>query len=139
MIAQKQLFRHEPDKGIYGDCWRTVLACLLDMDPREIPHMHVEMESADTWPVAEWLDRQGLRNVALPISGEVDLETALLVASAPNPGLRFMFVGTSRTGCNHIVIAQDGEIIHDPSQTGAGIIGPCADGYWWMEFIGRAV
>ena len=26
------------DEGVYGDCGRTVIACLMDMHPSEVPH-----------------------------------------------------------------------------------------------------
>jgi hypothetical protein len=40
MTPHKQRFRHDPANGIYGDCWRTAIACLLDIQPEEIPHEH---------------------------------------------------------------------------------------------------
>ena len=40
MIEQKQLYRHKPTEGSYGDCWRTCLACILDRNPETIPHYY---------------------------------------------------------------------------------------------------
>jgi len=139
MIAQKQLFRHEPDKGIYGDCWRTAIACLLDLPPEDLPHVHGGITTDAEHPVNDWLAERGLVLLATAFHGEDPMQTILDAVSACNKGVRFLFSGTSRTGCNHVVIAQDGKIIHDPSLTDAGIIGPCDDGYWWVNFIGRRV
>ena len=38
MIKQKQIYRHLPEAGQIGDCARTVIACLLDLHPCEVPH-----------------------------------------------------------------------------------------------------
>lgn len=52
-------------------------------------------------------------------------------------GIHHLFSGTSKTNADHVVIARDGEIVHDPSLTDAGIVGPCGDGLWWVNFIGK--
>ena len=56
--------------------------------------------------------------------------------SANNPDVYWLLTATSRTGVHHVVVCRNGEIAHDPSQTDAGIVGPCDDGYWWVEFVG---
>lgn len=33
MKYNKQLFRHHPEQGIFGDCHRTAIACMLDLEP----------------------------------------------------------------------------------------------------------
>ena len=38
MTPQTQLNKHDPANGVYGDCGRTVIACLLDLHPSEVPH-----------------------------------------------------------------------------------------------------
>jgi hypothetical protein len=50
-------------------------------------------------------------------------------------GMHWCLMGTSRTGCNHVVICKGGEIVHDPSITQSGIIGPANDGLWWAEWV----
>ena len=64
------------------------------------------------------------------------LDNALACVDAWNPGQAFMLTGQSRTGCNHVVIAQSGAIIHDPSLDDSGIVGCCDDGLWWVSFLG---
>jgi hypothetical protein len=97
----KQLFRHKPDEGVFGDCFRTAIACILELD-------------------------------AIPTE---DVAHALFCAKTFSDGLPYIFSGTSRTGVNHAVIGQGDQIIHDPSLTDAGIIGPCDDGMFCIEWI----
>ena len=57
-----------------------------------------------------------------------------------NPGLYYLLSGTSRTGCNHTVVALDDQIVWDPSLSDSGIIGPCDDGYYWIKlYIPRSL
>ena len=51
MIRRRQLFRHEPHNVIYGDCHRTAIACLLDMEPWQVPHF---TQLAHTTPGYDW-------------------------------------------------------------------------------------
>ena len=59
----------------------------------------------------------------------------LTLMKAMNPGVYYMLSGESRTGCNHVVIALDDEIVWDPSLDDSGIIGRCDDGFTWVEFL----
>ena len=38
MTPYKQLNHHDPDNGIIGDCYRTAIACLLDLPPDALPN-----------------------------------------------------------------------------------------------------
>lgn len=139
----KQLFRHEPHKGIYGDCHRAAIACVLDLRPEDVPHFG---EHGDDDPVAwtrevnEFLALHGMTSLAIPFPGD-DLKAVLHCVSTVNPGVYYLLTGKSRTGTNHNVVCLDGRIIHDPSLDDAGIIGPCNDGLYWVQFFGslRAV
>lgn len=33
---QKQAFKHDPANGIYGDCYRTGIACILGIDREDM-------------------------------------------------------------------------------------------------------
>ena len=66
MKLQKQLFPdHNPDEGKFGDCYRTCIAILLDMDAADVPHF-ARLESTHEWSrektnevVREWLAERG--------------------------------------------------------------------------------
>lgn len=88
----------------------------------------------------EFLAERGLTQVAQAYDGQVSLERVLeWIGFNHVPQLHFMVTGQSRTGCNHVVIANVGGIIWDPSLTDSGIVGPCDDGHWWVTFLGALV
>lgn len=136
MTPHKQLFRHKPEEGVIGDCWRTCIACLLDLHPSEVPHFtdgSWNDSAATTAKTRAWLRSRGLGFVELAYSGDLEAVMASLAANAP--GAYYLLGGNSRTGCGHSVIACGSEIVWDPSQTDAGIVGPMDDGYYWATFF----
>lgn len=135
MKLQKQLFRHKPDEGIFGDCYRTCIACLLGLDPDEVPHEQRQMESDEFVAFYDnWLKSRGLHRLVVVLNGD-SLDDALATAGAFSNGMPYIFSGTSRTGVNHAVIGKDRTILHDPSLTDAGIIGPTDNGYYYVEWL----
>lgn len=141
MKFHKQLFRHNPDAGVYGDCCRTVYACLLDKHPSEVPHFAEQhWDDTDAWARAEdtYLATQGVRLVRIAFSIEsTSLEQVHSWAKHSMPGLYYVLHGTSRNGTGHVVVCCDGEIIHDPAQDDSGIVGPI-DGYHWVYVFASA-
>lgn len=134
MTPHKQLFRHRPDEGVFGDCQRTAIACLLDLDPSQVPHHHRHLPDGEQRRLLdEWLAPRGLKVVFMAFRCEP--AEMLAVMKVANPGLFYMLSGTSRTGVNHVVIAQDDRVVHDPSLDDSGIIGPCDDGCTYIEFL----
>lgn len=135
MTPHKQRFKHEPDKGIFGDCDRTAMACLLDMSPDEVPHWGVHMGNHALFDKVkrEWLATQGL------FENHIAFECT---RDELNENMRSLFrdvyvllTGTSKNGCHHVVIARNGDIVHDPALDDSGIVSPCNDGYWWLSVL----
>lgn len=141
MTPYKQLYRHRPEDGEYGDCGRTVVACLLDMHPSEVPHFFEDDFKVDDpkkftglRKMEAWLRDRGLCVIRYPFDGEVTLEN--LLCQFVEPGLFYILQGESKNGSDHVVICENGRIVHDPAQDNSGIVGPCPnDGLWWIEFI----
>lgn len=141
MKPQKQLYRHNPADGVYGDCHRTAIACLLDLDVEEVPHVYASGATPKAaWSAMEaWLhEHYELRQVSVAYTGDSSLEQVLASIDSANPDLSFILGGTSRTGCNHSVVCKGVRIVCDPSLDNAGIVGPCDDGLWWVTFLGRS-
>ena len=137
MTPHKQLFKHDPENGVYGDCGRTVIACLLDLHPSEVPHFwngqglaREQNEKAD-----KWLAAIGLRLVKWALTGTMDEVFGFM--QHHNRGLIYVLMGTSPRDVNHVVICRDDEVLHDPSIQGGGLVGPADDGHWWIEVIAR--
>lgn len=139
MLIQKQKNLHQPELGIYGDCFRTCLAVLLDVDALMVPHFlhnydNRTPEEIDR-SIAGWLEYQNLNLIRIQFPGEETQENIMLSANMMGSGLPYLLSGLSRTGCNHVVVCQGTEIVCDPSLTDAGIIGPMKENYWWVEWL----
>ncbi len=143
MRPQKQINRHRPDEGVYGDCHRTAIACVLDLNAAEVPHFMnptICPDPADAHNrFEEWLNERGILTINVMFPGEGRLTDVLYSVQATNPRSRPVFIlgGQSRTGVNHSVVCCDGEIVCDPSIDDSGIIGPCDDGFYWLTFFGH--
>ena len=140
MIKQKQLFRHNPGEGVFGDCWRTCIACLLNLQPEAVPHFmpeHWEDSGTATRKMQEFLRSMGYVLIDYAIDGK--LEDVLISTGAINPGVYYMLGGTSRNDVGHSVICCDDGIEWDPSLDDSGIVGPMSDGYYWVSFLVSAI
>lgn len=139
MIKRKQLFRHKPEQGTYGDCHRTCIACLLDIEPEQVPHWGMHYGDSDKFLAAsqDYLATQGLTAVQSWVKAE-SLEQLLDTQALINPDVYYLLTGQSKNGCNHVVICLNDKIIHDPSLDDSGIIGPCdgdKDGWYWIDYL----
>lgn len=138
IIKHTQHFLHDPDNGVYGDCWRATVACLLRLPVDAVPHV---CNGPDDGKASErmraYLDSQNCALIQVPFSGEMSLEQILEYVGSVSVagGLHWCLMGTSRTGCNHVVICKGSEIVHDPSITQSGIVAPSSDGLWWVEWV----
>lgn len=134
MKPQKQAFLHNPPET-YGDCFRTALACILDMDRDEVPHFFNCDDSESTWdPVNEWLLLRGLSLFSIPFNST--LEELMDFMDKINPGTYYLLCGKSPRGLSHQVVALNKKIVCDPAQQGGGLIGPCPeDDLYWVNVL----
>lgn len=134
MIKHIQRFRHKPEEGIFGDCHRTCFACLMDLEPEEVPNFgeHHGDPYGFYEAVDKFLSLKGLARVELAFDS---LDDVFQIMHNLNTSVYYILGGKSQTGVNHSVIGLGNRIFHDPSQTQAGIIGPCTDGYYWVTFL----
>jgi len=143
MRPQKQLNRHDPANGVYGDCHRTAIACVLDLDACDVPHFMDGTSGVgaadDAHDLAEaWLNERGLCTINVLFPSSLTIDEIMMTVAHCNPRSNPVFIlcGTSKTGCNHSVVCCDGDIVCDPSLNDSGIVGPCDDGYYWLTFFG---
>lgn len=134
MIKQKQSNFHKPEEGIYGDCHRTAIACLLDLPRDSVPNW-VDESGLDGERFYElettWLQNQGITKFLVAYSFET-LTELLEYMGQWFPNLYYILGGTSRNNINHSVIGLGGCIDWDPAIDDSGIIGPMDDGYFWV-------
>lgn len=138
MKPQKQKFLHDPDNGIFGDCYRTCLAVLLDLERDDVPHFANTMESGEWRDVVQpkfdaWLLGRGFVEVVMAFN--CDRDGVLALMKQVNPKVYYMLSGMSRNGTNHVVVCKGDQIVCDTSINESGIIGPCSDGYYWIAFL----
>lgn len=135
MRPQKQKFRHDPANGVWGDCHRTCVAAIFNLDRDDVPHF------ADGGPgdgavnqrVTDWLKPLNLQQVHIPF--DCTLEQLFASFDALNPMLHFILGGTSKNGTGHSVVCCGGAIALDPSLDDSGIVGKMDDGFFWVTFF----
>lgn len=137
MTPVKQVINHDPKNGAWGDCHRAAVASIMDLPLEAVPHFSeygAFCNGPDTGDT-RWFKARGLRPINIPYNGP-SADAILETIENCNPGIIFIFGGTSRNGIGHSVVASRGKIIHDPSPTESGIVGPMEDGNYWATFIG---
>lgn len=139
MKYHKQLYRHEPERGICGDCFRTCIACILDMVPLQVPHFAdglAEREDGGTIAsarVREWLTERGHGYAVVPFDCEVP---DLLKTMGHYKNGYWILGAQSKNGVGHCLVCYDGEIIWDPAIDASPEDELSRlDGYVWAEFI----
>jgi hypothetical protein len=138
MNAYKQLNKHDPDNGVVGDCFRTVFGCLLNIEPCHVPHFVEQCnEYKDSCELAdEWLATKGYKQVHSILDGDkLPIQLVLDHVYSLNPGVYYILGGTSKNDTDHVVICLNNKIIHDPAIDDSGIVGPCADGLYWVTYL----
>lgn len=146
MIKHIQLYRHEADKGQYGDCHRTAVASILNLpSPEDAPHFIGEYETlkaadpdtAYNWEhkQEEWLNSIGYTTVDISYNGDLPLSDLFHYMQARNPHALYLLGGTSPRGTNHTVVACGGGFYHDPHPDGGFLVGPMDNGMWEVTFI----
>lgn len=118
MIPVDQLYIHDPENGVIGDCMHACLASILEIPITDVPdfRVHFEKESSCDWwnAIIDWLDSLGYEIYPLPSEEINNLPPSwYYIASGP----------TKRFGGKilHVCIGQDGKIVHDPHPSRDGL------------------
>lgn len=127
MTKYPQLIKHvrgTEDPAEIGDCFRTSIACLLDVPPAEVEHFTAlaELEKADSDKLAiDWLAARGWELVFYRKGAKVDAwfdhVTGERFEQPPlEPDEYYLGSGWSPRIPNvyHTVVCQNGEIVWDP-------------------------
>lgn len=153
MRPQRQAYGHNEAAGVYGDCHRTCIAMVLDIDRDDVPHfmdgVPAGLASNDPVSVAsvmherEWLAERGLVPVNIPFPGEVSLDTLLDQFAKLATGTAVILGCTSHNGFGHSVVIHDGKVYNPNGGGRQGVVGPMSDpeypaGYWWVTILARA-
>lgn len=134
MIKQKQLFKHNPT-ATYGDCQRTVIACLLNKRPEEVPNFGIHYGDVPRFfaEMKAYLRSQGYAMVTFHF--DCLLSDLLMAMGATNPDSYYMLGGSSKNGCNNVVIGLGSEIVWDTAIDNSGIVGPADNDHYSVDFL----
>jgi hypothetical protein len=121
IIAVDQEFMHDPDNGVYGDCMRACIATLLSLPIQDVPHfLHdCDYDKFDE-RVNEFLASRGL---------------CLVDTLADATDFYHLIYGYTVRGTYHAVVGKNGNIVHDPHPSKAGLV----DGEWESRFFERVL
>ena len=113
MIPIKQHNHHNPEAGVYGDCFRAAIASVLELALDDVPHFLDGNPPFDQWGMAlkTWACARNL-NAAFVV-GSADLDDTLSVMAAGFPEMHYILCGTSRT-LQHAVVGYGDKVVHNP-------------------------
>jgi hypothetical protein len=143
MKYHKQTILHDPKNGSYGDCYRTALACILDLDPHEVPHFMHGLSNDEgalfEARVDQWLQPLGYSKIVVAFAADLALPDLLSNLAINSPHNYFLLGGqTPRgNGVGHIVVGYHDKVIHDPHPSNCGVNQPMPDGFYWITYIGK--
>lgn len=111
-IIQKNI--HNPEKGVFGDCYRACICSLLEISDEGVENFVENKEYPMN--IVRFLKNKGFR---------------LRYGKTVPRGIDFyMACGISPRGVRHAVIYNNGKLVHDPHPIGGGVI---VDEYQWLE------
>jgi hypothetical protein len=139
MTPYTQAFVHDPAAGVRGDCYRTAIACLLDVPRDDVPHVNdcAVLPSTVRDATNAYLASRGLAICEIPLSLDGDAFDVAAWMTSLNPGVPFLLSGMSPRDVDHSVVISDG-VMHDPHPSRGGLVGPCEGGHWWIGILARA-
>ena len=137
-----QRFRHLPEEGLYGDCHRTAIACLLDLEPEQVPHFGeigalAEQRGEDyDWraDVERYLNTQGYTQMDYCMMPD-NLDNFFLMMEDRAPKVYYLMGGESPRGTNHTIVCCGGGFYHDPHPDGGFIVAPMSNKCYEATFL----
>lgn len=149
MIPITQLYKHDPENGMWGDCWTACLASILELPREEVPHVYDKgVDGVEGRRHARlWLEGQGLTLISTVFMGSENLKDLMYSQLVNNPDIHYILGGESKNGICHAVVAINDRIVWDPAIDKSGIVGPCPPlydtdpecGLWYVEYIGSSI
>lgn len=119
-----QEFLHDKAAGVEGDCFRAVLASVLELPISQVPHFAALTTGvSEFWDsVYAWLGTQGYEYVPTENGPEGALEFNSITGPSPRGN-----------GTYHAVVGRGKIVEHDPHPSRAGISGTEKD--WYFGYL----
>jgi hypothetical protein len=117
MNPQYQEFpTHNPDEGIYGDCFRAALASALGQPISETPHFfrdnYVDLNKINQ-SIDKYLAKKGLILIWLDYLSAIK-EIESMSPSSMMGGFYHLVQGMDFDGDGHACVGFNGRLVHDP-------------------------
>lgn len=114
MIPVKQTRLSDPETGVVGNCYAAAFASLLELEIAEVP----AFEGSATPQAAEqavdyWLAMIGFQRLVFWPHQTADMPRGYAIVIGRSP---------RHPGDAHCVIGLDGEMVHDPHPSNAGLL-----------------
>lgn len=145
MTPQFQRYR-VAGQGAHGDCHRTCIAMVLDMDRDDVPHFnadvapgtpgHTAVSQAAKAAERAWLADHGLVPVGVPFPGTESLDVLLEQFGMVSDGLAVVLGCRRDDHADHSVVLYQGRV-YDPLGDPAPLR-PMLDGMWWVTIYALA-
>ena len=107
---------HDPENNQYGDCQRACVASLLELNSEDVPHFYITNDDMDFFfSLNDFLSKKGFIHLeTMPI----DFDMAQFVGKAD---VYHLIYGTTVRGTHHATVGLNGEVVHDPHPSKAGL------------------
>ncbi len=115
MTPYRQIVKHDPERGQFGDCARTCIASILDLPLESVPNFAEAWHDTDKFwrGINEFLAERGLGCFSVAFNMEV--ADVLSMMQHHNENLYYMLgVGTPK-GTDHFVVCRGGVLVSDPA------------------------
>lgn len=149
MIKNKQMIKTDLSANKYGDCYRTLISCMLNIKPESVPHFfNFSSDDPDfknkslkaSEKIDDFLLTYGFRRLVFPCPYSLTFlyhHNRASLFSKNNPGVYCMMHGITEKDSNihHVCIYLNGKLYWDPSGNDKELILPCEDGFYWVTIL----
>jgi hypothetical protein len=119
----------DPNSTVRGNCVQASIASVLELPLSAVPHCaHMTHSIFKTF-----LKQHGLGWIKTPVD---DVHEGYHLIAGIGPRTQFGVDGVTAFPVNHCVVGFNGEIVHDPHPSRAGL--QCQEEFWWFITLNPA-
>lgn len=100
---------------VFGDCFRTCIACLLNLPLSDVPHNSSPKLGEENQEVFDWLHAQNICMSGFHLPGRYSIQTVLYYANAYKTADTHYILQIHHKSGGHAVIGRNNKIVHDPA------------------------
>jgi len=130
--------RHDPESGLYGDCLRACVASLLNYSDADlVPHFFNDDCDGETARIRlnEWLNEQKLHSFYMFFDGDLPMSDVMNHMKESNPNIYYLLFGKTTKENDHVVVAVNDRVVHDPAWLKSPIYEAGSTGSWVIMVV----